>query len=107
MNARLLMGLVALLALASCGPDAEDVAKAKAATRREDAPTMPKIAGCTVERYLVGIPSGIAPSMESVYVARCQPSQTVTTSMERNCGKNCTQRVTTITTTEGVPEEKQ
>ncbi len=89
---RILMGLLALLVLTSCSPEAN----------RADAPVMPKIEGCKVERYVVRPCKGC--NEEMVYVARCTPTETVSTSMSRSCGKNCRQKITTITTTEGTPD---
>lgn len=107
MKRKLLLGLAALFLLASCDSAPEQIAKAKEVSGRQDAPEMPKVEGCTLQRYVVGIPHPAGPDHEVVYVALCQPTKTVSTSMTRNCGKNCTQRITTVTTTEGVPEEKQ
>jgi hypothetical protein len=94
----LFLGLAALLALASC-TNASD-----SKSYKSDAPVMPKLEGCTIERHVVTIAGGLGLSTEVVYVARCQPLTTSSTSTTRNCGKGCTQRITTITTTEGTPD---
>jgi hypothetical protein len=88
----LLLGLAALFMLASCTPGVS----------RQD-PVVPLVVeGCKIERYVV-IPDKNG-SQESVYIARCAPTQTTSITSQYKCGRSCTKNVTTITTIEGTPE---
>jgi hypothetical protein len=96
-HTRILLGLLALLALAGC----DDSVYA----HKEDPEVIPKVEGCTVERFVVK-PHQVS-SAESVYVVRCKPTTTATVTATYGCGKSCTKTVTTITTTEGTPEDEK
>jgi len=70
-----------------------------------DAQVMPKIDGCTLERFEV-VPRKNT-NVEILYVARCEPQKTTTTSVVKRCGKHCVQRVTTVTEIVGEQKETQ
>jgi len=72
---------------------------------KADAEVMPKIEGCTLERFKV-TPYKNA-SQEILYVARCEPQKTTTTSITRPCGKGCMQRITTVTEMGGEQKDTQ
>lgn len=87
----ILLGLAALFLLVGCEEGAS----------RADLRVMPKIEGCSLERYEVQTKNG---SSEVLYVARCKPTETASITTRYRCGRSCTKSVTTITTTEGTPE---
>lgn len=90
--AKALLGLAALFLLASCTPSVS----------RQD-PVVPLVVeGCKIERYVV-VPDKNG-GQETVYIARCSPTQTTSITSKYSCGRHCTKKVTTVTTFEGTPE---
>jgi hypothetical protein len=57
--------------------------------QRNDAPVMPRIEGCSVERYVVKSPHI---GSEVLYVARCTPVKTTSVSTQYSCGKAAPKR---------------